>query len=55
MEEKTLRDEFAMAALSGALANPNLKAHKLDTDPHTFARDMYKLADAMVKARANRP
>ena len=41
---KTLRDEFAMAALIGLLSDPNCDA------PHdVFARNAYKFADAMMK------
>lgn len=45
--EKTLRDEFAMAALVGTLA-ANLGAPSTYT---VFAEDAYKHADAMIKER----
>ena len=44
--DKTLRDEFAMAALIGLLSDPNCAV------PHdVFARNAYKFADAMMKER----
>ena len=43
----TMRDEYAKAALSGLLAtNVNHSS-----DEYMFARDAFKLADAMMKAR----
>jgi hypothetical protein len=44
---KTLRDEFAMAALTGLLACHNSKAN----DPETVAEHCYAAADAMMAAR----
>ena len=44
---KTLRDEFAMAALSGIIATPNLQT----TDVKILAGAAYGLADAMMEAR----
>jgi len=44
--EKTLRDEFAMAALKGNLANPHD-----DLSPEQNAEIAYKIADAMMAAR----
>ncbi len=41
-----LRDRFAMAALTGLLADSNL-----DTDENSFAKLAYTYADAMLKAR----
>ena len=41
--EKTLRDEFAMAALGGI----NTK----DFNPNEIAKKAYELADAMMEAR----
>jgi len=43
---RTLRDEFAMAALSGWLANPGAEETELDV------RQAYAYADAMLKERA---
>jgi len=45
-EATTLRDQFAMAALTGLLANPD--AAKYSKDRTEVA---YELADAMLKAR----
>lgn len=45
----TLRDYFAGKALNGMLANQH---PYVQSDEHMFARDSYKLADAMLKARA---
>lgn len=45
-EQKTLRDEFAMAALTGLIANPqNMNALKQN------AEAAYRYADAMLEAR----
>ena len=47
LETKTLRDEFAMAALQGLMANP-------DNPPDTrreWAEEAYLYADAMMEAR----
>lgn len=44
---KTLRDEFAMEWMKGVLANPN----QSDSDPESFAKCAYEMADAMLKAR----
>jgi len=57
-DKKTLRDEFAMAVLSGALANSEL-ADMLAPAKENFARDFpkamaaasYAIADAMLEAR----
>lgn len=46
MEEKeTLRDKFAMAALTGAAQ------HASHENAQTWAEDAYLLADAMMQAR----
>ena len=45
-EAKTLRDEFAGLALTGLLADFQMKA-----EPHEFARQAYEYADAMMEAR----
>jgi hypothetical protein len=44
---KTLRDEFAMAALTGNMANPNIRFQSFDE----MATESYQMADAMMKAR----
>lgn len=44
-EEKTLRDEIAIAAMQGMLADPNVTVHE-DT-----ALIAYKMADFMLKVR----
>jgi hypothetical protein len=42
-----LRDEFAMAALTGLLAN---SSHD-DLEPSAWGHDAYTIADAMMEAR----
>ena len=47
MEEvKTLRDEMAIAALQGILADKGS-----EREPQYVAEDAYKMADAMLKER----
>ena len=46
-EAVTLRDQFAMAALTGILANPPVDMRGL----HDYATDAYRFADEMLKAR----
>jgi len=46
----TMRDYFASAALTGCLA-----ASHTDGEPEDFARVAYGLADAMLKAREDKP
>ena len=46
---KTLRDEFAMAALTGLLASD------VQDGAAVFAKLSYVLADAMLEARKERP
>ncbi|MFZ6727386.1 hypothetical protein ACO0K2_17985 [Undibacterium sp. MH2W] len=46
-QEKTLRDEFAMAALTGMLADSEYAGNVDD-----YAHYAYKCADAMIKARS---
>ena len=46
-EPKTLRDEFAMAALQGNLANPSLTFSSWEC----LAEMSYEAADAMLKER----
>jgi len=50
-DEKTLRDEFAIAALAGQAWFPE-SGVKLDRE--TVAKYAYQTADAMLKARENR-
>jgi hypothetical protein len=49
--EKLLRDEFAMAALTGLLANPKLAPTILNKGPSWFDDNAYAFADAMMEAR----
>jgi len=53
-DKKTLRDEFAMAALTGILAYPGCdyygSAHNNGT-PESVAREAYVYADPMLKER----
>lgn len=44
---KTLRDEFAMSALSGLLARTDYE----NFEPDEWANQAYKIADAMLEAR----
>lgn len=44
--QPTLRDQFAMAALTGLIASADLEA-----ELHHFALDAYAIADAMLEAR----
>lgn len=46
-EMKTLRDEFAMAALQGILADSEVKPRSIDD----LSGWCYKVADAMLAAR----
>ncbi len=48
---KTLRDEFAMAALTGFCADPS--NHELFAGMSDVARASYEMADAMMAARLN--
>ena len=45
-EHATLRDQFAMAALTGLLSDP-----ERDAEPSEYAECAYEYADAMLKAR----
>ena len=45
--EPTLRDKFAMAALTGILAGSPNK----EIGPEDYAHDAYMFADAMIEAR----
>ena len=44
----TLRDQLAMAALTGVLANPENDSFEHEA----FAIEAYRYADAMIKVRA---
>jgi hypothetical protein len=43
----TIRDHFAMAALIGNMANPNIRFQSF----YEMATESYQMADAMMKAR----
>ena len=45
--DKTLRDEFAMAALTGLITLAPYISH-----PNRLVRDAYDIADAMMKERS---
>lgn len=47
---RTLRDEFAMAALAGMLADPAVQVGR-STQNDPLAKAAYQIADAMLKAR----
>jgi hypothetical protein len=47
----TLRDQFAMAALTGLLANPKLAETALKKGPRWFDEVAYQYADGMLKER----
>jgi hypothetical protein len=49
LETKTLRDEFAMAALTGFMADPNVLLPNCDFN--ATAEGLYAIADAMMEAR----
>jgi len=51
VEERTLRDQFAMAALTGLLANPKLAPTILQKGASWFDKNAYEYADAMMEAR----
>lgn len=52
-QAKTLRDEFAMAAIAGLLAAPDTDAAMRSLDPElgAYARAAYRHADQMMEAR----
>lgn len=53
-DNTTVRDQFAMAALQGMLANRLYEPpRRLKADG--FAEDAYTFADAMLKARGTQP
>jgi hypothetical protein len=49
---KTLRDEFAMAALTGLVSG---RAGSHPSDQANYAKRAYEIADAMLKARSSPP
>ena len=54
-DQKTLRDEFAMAALSGCLAGALACGRSFaPNEEAVFATVVYKIADAMMAERAAR-
>jgi len=50
-ERATLRDQFAMAALTGILANDNLLPADNEFVPYRASGCAYEIADAMLEAR----
>jgi len=48
---KTLRDQFAMAALTGILMNDNLLPGNTELIPYLATGRAYEIADAMMEAR----
>jgi len=50
-KKERLRDEFAMAALTGLLAKYGLG----EAEPESMAADSYAYADAMLRAREVKP
>jgi len=47
----SLRDQFAMAALTGLLSNPKLTDTALKKGPRWFDEVAYQYADGMLKER----
>lgn len=47
----TLRDQFAMSALQGLLANHQCAPMGMSFEPDYLSRRAYRLADAMLEAR----
>lgn len=47
----TLRDQFAMSALQGLLANQQCTPMVMSFEPDVLSRRAYRLADAMLEAR----
>lgn len=57
MNNKTLRDEFAMAALQGITSSPRASynaANEPISTPRRLAEFSYTIADAMLEARKER-
>jgi hypothetical protein len=53
-EPTTLRDEYAMAALTGLLSNPKLAQAILREGPSWFDENAFAYADAMMAARTQK-
>lgn len=47
----TLRDQFAMSAMQGILANQQCSPMGMSFEPDYLSRRAYRLADAMLEAR----
>lgn len=47
----TLRDQFALSALQGILANQQCTPMGMSFEPDVLSRRAYRLADAMLEAR----
>ena len=50
-QQITMRDQFAMAALTGILMNDNLLPANNEQVPYRASGMAYELADAMLEAR----
>lgn len=50
-----LRDKFAMAALTGMLADPEGTVYSDNDTRNLIAKRAYALADAMLRARQEKP
>ena len=50
-EKASIRDQFAMAALTGILMNDNLLPGNTELIPYLAAGRAYEIADAMMEAR----
>lgn len=44
-----LRDEFALAIVTGMFGHPDMKPGRVEQRPATFARDVFALADALTE------
>jgi hypothetical protein len=53
-DDETLRDRFAMAAVSGVLANPDPNNHVATQSAADIADISYEVADAMLLKRAGK-
>jgi hypothetical protein len=54
VEQRRLRDEFAMAALQGLISGPNVEkgdCKTFDEIAQSVAKASYRFADAMMKQR----
>lgn len=50
-EPPTLRDQFAMSALQGLLANQQCAPMGMSFEPDALSQRAYRLADTMLEAR----